>query len=107
MSFSYTDDNNNLAYGFIAEDIKDIPILSNTITLAKNGQISGINYQEIFVITTAYLINSQKELNQIIFEFKKKIATQDNNLIEIIERIQKIEENIKLLTQSIEKFTAQ
>jgi hypothetical protein len=61
VSYSYKG-SDHLEYGFIAEDLAEIPALKNAVIYGKDGKPMSINYQNVFVAVTADHLEVKSEV---------------------------------------------
>jgi len=74
VSFYYIDDHTKqLQYGFIAEDLENIPTLKETVIYGHDKKPISINYQAVFVALTADYLATKKALQQ-------SLQQKDNDL---------------------------
>lgn len=79
VSYNYKG-NDHLEYGFIAEDLAQIPSLQNAVIYGKDGKPMSVNYQNVFVAVSADH-----------FKVKNEVKTVKEELNEIKAQYQKLE----------------
>ncbi len=89
QKFSYKETPEKKEFGLIAEDLLDEKILLNTLEYDFNHELSGINYQAIFVAMLNEFIklkNEHDELKLVVKEIQKILSSQFN--YDIVQSIQ-------------------
>jgi hypothetical protein len=79
VSYSYKG-NNHIEYGFIAEDVAEIPSLKHAVIYGQDGKPMSINYQHVFVAVAADH-----------FEVKNEVKTVKEELAEMKNQYKKLE----------------
>jgi hypothetical protein len=96
VSFQYKKEEKNIYYGFLAEDINNIPSLKNTVVFNDSNEIQTINYNSIFVAIFSYLLKKQKvfekEYNSLALAYKNLFHEHNKIKIELENSNNQIEE---------------
>ncbi len=94
VSFYYIDDHTKqLQYGFIAEDLENIPTLKETVIYGHDNKPLSINYQAVFVALTADYLATKKA-------FSDELQQKNNDISELKTKYEIV---IKLLNELIAK----
>jgi hypothetical protein len=88
VSYNYKG-NNHLEYGFIAEDLAQIPALQNAVIYDKEGKPMSVNYQNVFVAVSADHLkvkNEVKTVKEELAAIKSQYKKLESIIAAMIER---------------------